>query len=370
MSFVSTLGFAQQVFRNTNYIYSVPKQFDDGIKIGEISDIDTTKLVTLTKLILKNKFPNFHSLLIVKNNKLVYENYFSGTDEISGKKLGYITHTMNDLHDCRSISKSVTSSCIGIAIKKGLIKNIDEPIAQYFPEYADYFDIIKKEITIKHLLTMTAGFEWNEDISYRDPKNSELRMDLSNDPIKYILSRPIVSQPGTKWNYNGGQTQLLSQIIHKVSGLTLEKFAETNLFDPLGISKYEWLTLKKNMPAAASGLRLRSRDFLKIGLLYMNDGQWQNKQIMDEEWTKTSLSTVVKRQMDKGYGFQFWTDVKTVNNKSLHISEAKGNGGQRIFLCKELNLLVVITAGNYNNWDIVNDSHKALTDFIIPSIMK
>src|SRR5690606_33285077 len=112
-------------------------------------------------------------------------------------------------------------------------------------------------------------------------------------------------------------------------------------------TKYEWLTLKKNMPAAASGLRLRSRDLLKIGLLYMNDGWWQqDEQIMDKEWVKTSLSTVVARQTDKGYGFQFWTFVERVYNKSFFISEAKGNGGQRIFFCEELNLLVVITAGN------------------------
>lgn len=369
-SCATTLGYAQQVFRNTDYNYSIPKQLNDGINIGNASDIDTSKIVSLTKLILKNEFPNFHSLLIAKDNRLVYENYFSGTDEISGKKLGYIEHSIDDLHDCRSISKSITSICIGMAVKQRLVKSIDEPIVQYFPEYEEYFDTLKRQITIKHLLTMTAGFEWNEDISYRDPKNSELQMDLSINPIKYILSRPIITAPGSKWNYNGGQSQLLAQIILKVSGLTVDKYAEKNLFIPLGISKYNWLTLKKNMPAAASGLRLRSRDLLKIGLLYMNDGIWNGAQIVDKEWANNSLSSIVTREDNKGYGFQFWTYADTVNNKSFHISEAKGNGGQRIFFCKELNLLVVTYAGNYNKWDIVNDSHKALTDFIIPSVMK
>ena len=369
-SFATASGYAQQIFRSTKYVYSIPKNLYDGINIGNTSDIDTAKIIALTESILKQEFPNFHSLLIAKNSKLVYENYFSGTDEISGKKLGYIDHAIDDLHDCRSISKSITSLCIGIAIDQGLIKSLDEPIIQYFPEYENYFDAQKRQITIKHLLTMTAGFEWNEDVSYRDLKNSELQMDVSSDPIKYILSRPITSPPGIKWNYNGGESQLLAQIILKASGMAIDKFAEKNLFKPLEINKYEWLTLKENMPAAASGLRLRSRDLLKIGLLYMDNGLWKGKQIVDKEWTNISLSPVVTRVGEKGYGFQFWTYNEVVNGKSIHVAEAKGNGGQRIFFVKELNLLVVITAGNYNKWDIVNDSHKALTDYVIPSIVK
>ena len=372
LSLLAISGYAQKMLRSSVYHYSTPIQLKDGIEIGNLSEekMDSVKIIELTTLILKDSYPNIHSLLIVRNNKLVYENYFAGKDEIIGKKLGYVEHTMDDLHDIRSISKSVTSACIGIAIKQGLIKNIDEPVFQYFKNYEKYFDTTKKKISIRHLLTMTSGLEWDEDISYRDLRNSELQMDMSNDPIKYILSRNSVCQPGLNWNYNGGETLLLAEIIKTVCGENIALFAEKNLFKPMGIEKYEWLPLKKDMPAAASGLRLRPRDLLKFGLLYMNDGQWQNKQIMDKEWTKTSLSAVVTRQTNKGYGFQFWTNVDTVNNESLYISEAKGNGGQRIFFCKELNLLVVITAGNYNKWDIVNDSHEALTDFIIPSTMK
>jgi CubicO group peptidase (beta-lactamase class C family) len=351
-------------------VSSLPEQRNDGIIIGSASEIDTTKIVALTKLILKNEYPNIHSLLIARDGKLLYENYFAGTDEIIGRKLGYIEHTVNDLHDCRSISKSITSACIGIALKKGLIKNLDEPIAPYFPEYARHFDAKKKQITIRHLLTMTGGFEWNEEISYRNPANSELQMDLSLDPIDYVLSRPMASQPGTKWNYNGGQSQLLAQILLKTSTETIDTFAEKNLFLPLGITKYEWLPLKPNMPAAASGLRLRSRDLLKIGLVYMKEGVWQNAQIFDKDWAVSSLSPLVSRGGEKGYGFQFWTYIDTVNTVAYRITEARGNGGQRIFFCQDLQLVVITTAGNYNQWDIVNDPHKALTDYIIPAIAK
>ena len=372
VSFLTISGYAQKMLRSTEYHYSIPNQLKDGIAIGNLSEVklDSSKIIALTKLILKDIFPNIHSLLIVKNNKLVYENYFAGTDEISGKKLGYIEHTMDDLHDLRSISKSVTSACIGVALKQGLIKNIDEPVFQYFKNYEKYFDTTKKKITIRHLLTMTSGLEWNEDISYRDPRNSELQMDISTDPIQYILSRNSVYQPGSNWNYNGGESQLLAEILKAVSGTNVALFAEKNLFRPMGIERYEWLSLKKNMPAAASGLRLRSRDLLKIGLLYMENGNWNNISILNSEWTEQSLLTQVSRPQSKnngGYGFQFWTYTDTLNSQLFYITEAKGNGGQRLFFCKQQDLLVLFTAGNYNQWDIENDTHKAFTNYILTS---
>ena len=375
VSLFTLSGFAQTKQRSTVYHYSTPVQLKDGINIGNLSDekIDSLKIIELTTLILKDSFPNIHSLLIVKNSKLIYENYFAGIDEISGKKLGYIEHTIDDLHDIRSISKSVTSACIGVAIKQGLIKNIDEPIYQYFKNYNKYFDSIKYKITIRHLLTMTSGLEWNEDISYRDLKNSELQMDISYDPIKYILTRKSIFQPGNNWNYNGGETQLLAEIIKAVCGENIAFFAEKNLFKPMAIENYEWLPLKKNMPAAASGLRLRPRDLLKIGMLYMEDGKWKNKSIIDSDWIKQSLISQVSTLQTKnngGYGYQFWTYIDTLNSKPYYITEAKGNGGQRLFFCKQQNLLVLFTAGNYNKWNIENDTYKALTNFILKGIIE
>lgn len=369
------VGCKQKHIRSTTYNYLTPLDLSDGINVSNAIEyeIDTLQLVKLTKLILSDTIPNIHSLLILKNDHLVYENYFDGVDEKVGKKLGYISHSANDLHDCRSVTKNVTSACIGIAVNKGLIKNIDEPIFSYFKqEYQKKFDDKKKKITIRHLLTMTSGLKWNEDISYRDPRNTELRMDVSSDPVGFILGRPMVAEPGKLWNYNGGNTQLLAEIIKSVSGFTIDKFAEKELFEPLGINQYEWTNLKENVPASASGLRLRSRDLLKIGMLYMNNGIWKEKQLIQPEWIDLSLNSAITRPSTKdtnaGYGFQFWTFTEIVNEKPIDIQEAKGNGGQRIFFCKSLNLLVVITAGNYNNWEIKNDSKALLTNYILPTI--
>lgn len=373
LSLFTLLNCQQKHIRPTTYSYTKPVEMSDSIYTDYLynNGVDSTQIVKLTKLILSDTFPNIHSLLIFKDNKLVYENYFAGYDEISGKKLGYIDHLINDLHDCRSISKSVTSACIGIALKKGLIKNVDEPIFPYFKQYQDKFDDQKKKITIRNLLTMTSGLKWNEDISYRDPRNTELRMDMSSDPIGFILGRSMTFEPGTTWNYNGGNTQLLATIIKSVSGLSLDKFAEKELFIPLAIKKYEWLPLIKDIPAAASGLRLRSRDLLKFGMLYMNGGKWKEKDILNADWVVESLKSDVERPSPKdknaGYGFQFWTYKEKVNDKEIEIQEAKGNGGQGLFFCKSLNLLVVITAGNYNNWEIKNDSKAALIQYIIPA---
>jgi CubicO group peptidase (beta-lactamase class C family) len=368
-------GCKQKHIRSTAYNYSTPIDLLDGIKVTNSFDlqIDKFELAKITKLILSDTIPNIHSLLILKDNHLIYENYFEGEDEKVGKKLGYISHSANDLHDCRSITKSITSACIGIAVTKGLIENIDDPIYPYFKqEYQNKFDDKKKKITIRNLLTMTSGLKWNEDISYRDPRNTELRMDISTDPIDFILGRPMVHEPGETWNYNGGNTQLLADIIKSVSGLSIDKFAEKELFEPLGINRYEWMTLTDNMPAAASGLRLTSRDLLKIGMLYMNNGLWNKKILINPEWINLSLNSEIRRSSTKdtnaGYGFQFWTSEEMINGKAIYIQEAKGNGGQRIFFCKSLNLLVVITAGNYNNWDIKNDSKALLINHIIPAI--
>ena len=143
------------------------------------------------------------------------------------------------------------------------------------------------------------------------------------------------------------------------------------LFIPLGITNYEWTKSHRKFLAAASGLRLCSRDLLKFGLLYLNKGWWNGKQIISENWVTKTLKIQVNRDKNstsKGYSFLFWTEVETVKNKSFEFIIVKGNGGQRIFLNQELNLIVVITAGNYNKKGIVNDGQLALNKYILPAV--
>src|ERR1700733_11192972 len=227
----SVLFSCHSHYRSTAYSYVTPKQLSDGLPVDAMynNGMDTGKIVALTKLILNNTYPNIHSMLILRHGKLIYENYFAGEDEVVGKGYaGYVNHTIDDLHDCRSVSKSFTSACIGTAVKQGFIKSIDEPIFSYFKEYAKYFDASKRKITIRHLLTMTSGLKWDEKITYRDHKKTEIQMDGSDDPISFILSRKLTSTPGTVWNYSAASAQLLGEIIKKVTGERLDIYAEKN----------------------------------------------------------------------------------------------------------------------------------------------
>jgi len=350
----------QSHYRSTSYSYVQPTQLDDGLPVAPMYNegMDTGKIVTLTKQILADTFTNIHSMLICRHGKLIYENYFAGEDGDAG----YVNHTIDDLHDCRSVSKSFTSACIGIAVKQGLIKSIDEPIFSYLREYEKYFDSAKRKITIRNLLTMTSGLEWDEKITYLDHKNTEIQMDGSDDPISFILSRKLTSTPGTVWNYSAASAQLLGEIIRKVTGERLDIYAGKNLFAPLGIEKYTWWSMpkNKNMTAAAWGLRLRSRDLAKFGLLYMNNGRWGNTQVLDSDWVNQSLSFQVSRStvnpnIPSGYGFQFWTDQVVVYQHETDIHKyktdvpyARGNGGQYIYFWRDMDILVVFTGGNYD----------------------
>ncbi|HTB24871.1 MAG TPA: serine hydrolase, partial [Puia sp.] len=185
----------------------------------------------------------------------------------------------------------------------------------------------------------------------------------------------LTSVPGTTWNYCAGSAQLLEEILWKATGERLDKYAGDNLFAPLGISKYDWRHMPNNdqLPAAAWGLRLRSRDLAKFGLLYMNNGKCGNTQILDSDWVKQSLSAEVPRPSEspnvlRGYGFQFWTDLLIQHQYKTDIPWATGNGGQFIFFWRSMDILVVFTGGNYNQDDNASKPIVAFYINIVPSV--
>jgi CubicO group peptidase (beta-lactamase class C family) len=183
----------------------------------------------------------------------------------------------------------------------------------------------------------------------------------SGDGIGFVLSRELTAEPGTVWQYNGGTTELLAEIIRRVSGKNIHEFAKEFLFSPIGIARSEWtISPSTNSPAAASGLRLTSRDMLKFGILFLHDGMWGSQQIIPKEWVAESLRSHIARPDGGGYGYQFWILDYTIGGKSLTIPTAVGNGDQRIFIDKRNNLLVATTAGNYNQWDIENNASSML----------
>jgi CubicO group peptidase (beta-lactamase class C family) len=347
------------------------KETDD-IPTASLASVgmDSVLINKMTKAIRNHEYSNIHSVLIARGGKLVYEQYFTGKDEVWGNPTNEdVEFDRESLHDIRSISKSVVSACIGIAIAQGKIKDVNQSIFDFFPEFEKYKTGDRAKLTIEHLLSMSSGIKWNEEVPYNDPENSEIRMIRSPSPIEFVLSQPMDTVPGVIWKYNGGTTQLLAGIIKKVSGQEVDEFAKINLFGPLGIETFQWIKYPNtDIPAAASGVRLRARDLLKFGLLYYHQGQWNGKQIVPAEWVKASFETHVSRPYNEGYGYQFWIWNNDYHGKEVRIVAAVGNGDQRIFFNKEADLLVVSMAGNYNQWNLPKHPGTLLGDFIYPSI--
>lgn len=331
-------------------------------------DMNTELLKKMKGAIENLTYPNIHSVLIHHKGDLVYEEYFSGKDEAWGTDLGIVHHTANTLHDLRSLTKSIVSICIGIAIQEKYIESVDDKVFTYFPEYEDLNTDLHKALTIKHLLTMTSGMEWNEDIPYNNPKNSETAMLMSDNPIRYVLSLPLIETPGTSWNYNGGTTELLAAIINKATGKDIEEFAVTYLFTPLEIKTHYWAKAPGHKyPVAASGLRMLSKDILKIGVLLLNDGFYKGNEIISKQWIEDSFTKHVKRGKESGYGYQFWVDPIPDSENIGDLITAVGNGGQRIFIDQKNDLVVVTTAGNYNLWNIKNGPLQLFSEYIYPA---
>ena len=304
-----------------------------------------------TQGILDEKYEGIHSILIVKNGKLVYENYLQDFDE-----------TM--YHRLFSISKSVTSILIGIAIDKGYIQSVDVPISVFFPEYSDCFsDPRKKRLMLRHILTMTAGFDWDEwTYSYSEPENTETQMVSTKNWMKFLFDLPMKYEPGEKWIYNTGSIHVLSAVLKKTTGMYADKFAEKFLFEPLGIDNYSWNKDYKGYICTGGtwgGLRLKSRDLAKIGMMFRDKGIWQGKRIISEKWVEESTKHQTDYALNRGFGYLWWRANFELHGKSYQHYYASGYGGQSLHYCSDLDLMIIITS-----W-----GHEKDADILAPTLM-
>ena len=291
---------------------------------------------------------NLHAALMVRHGRLVYEHYFAGEDVAWGTRLGRVAYHSGLRHDLRSITKSIISLLFGIAGDRGLIKALDEPVFSFFPEYADLKTPEKARINLRHLLTMSTGLAWNEYIPYSDPANSERRMMVAPDRYRYVLEQPSVRPAGATYNYNGGLTALLCAILQKVSGHPVDAFANEALFEPLGIRDLEWIRYDDGTPHAG-GIRMRPRDLAKLAQLVLNGGRWNNRPVVSKAWIDESTSAHVHGEGLFFYGYQWWLGRSLVNRQEIKWISAVGWGGQRVYVVPSLDLVVVVTAGLYDN---------------------
>ena len=306
--------------------------------------------------ILDGNLPNIHGLLLIKNGKLVLEESFYGYDR-------------DAKHQMHSVTKSITSILVGMAVDRKMIPSVDKKVYEFFAEYKGTSWIGQKyEIDLRDVLTMTAGLDWDETTySYFDSRNTLEEMFQSSNWVKYVLDRKAIEPPGERFNYNGGLTLLLAAIIRKVSGLYADKFAEQNLFGPLGISDYYWHKHPDGTINSFGGLSLRLRDMAKIGYLFLNGGKWKGKQIVSQKWVNESTREHIATGGGYGYGYQWWRGKAVISNQVIEAFWAWGRGGQLIFVSPSLELVVVFTSESYANPGGEFRPFLILTTYIIPA---
>ncbi|CAN5271488.1 hypothetical protein BH11BAC5_BH11BAC5_28480 [soil metagenome] len=337
------------------YQYTIPEKLNDGVTVGDVNKtvLDTSLLSDMMQKIINGTYLNVHSVLITKDGKLVFEQYF-------------YQYTLDSVQEMRSATKSIFSALTGIALDKGIIKSKNETVLSYFPEYTfKNMTEAKKRISIENLLTQQTGLDY--DISNPKSAGNETAMDYSDDWVKYTFDLPMIDTPGGNGRYASGNPITLGRIIEKTTNMPLLQFATKNLFDPLGFTNYKW-NFKPNKSNAEDYCQvyLTPREMSKFGFLYLNNGIWKGKQIISTDFVNQSFE---KHSVIQGtdYGYLWWLKYLDADNVRYYTKAAQGNGGQKIYVLKEQNMVVVITGGNYNSQ---SPSDELMKKYILPAFQK
>lgn len=286
---------------------------------------------------------NTEGLIIIRKGYIVGEAYF-GNFKIDSR------------HQSMSMAKSFTSTLIGIAIDKGMIKSLDEKLCQYYPEWkCDDPKDYRSRITIRHAMTLTTGLEWKEDWSRWDPAtNDALKMGSSGRFIKYMAERKGLYEPGQRFYYSTGDPMLLSRVIQKATGMTAFDFAEQNIFKPLNITNIKWEKDQDGNTSTAWGLQTTVRDYAKFGYLFLNKGRWDAQQVVSKEWAEKATQTDSSVQMWNAYGYLWHVNLPNrlkANRSPISTDSIPADGfmaegvlGQNIIIIPSKDLVIVRVA--------------------------
>jgi CubicO group peptidase (beta-lactamase class C family) len=253
-----------------------------------------------------------------------------------------------DLHSMQSVSKTVTSVIYGIAYTRGDFKDgLDTPVLKFFDvAKVKNVDERKRRMTLKHVLTMTTGLGWNEEVPYDDPRSDSSLMEATDDWVQYVIDKPMATEPGSVFNYSSGATELLAYIFQKETGQDIDEYGEKYLFAPLGI-RHQWKRTYMGVVDTEGGLYLNGDDLAKIGYLYLHDGMWNGKQVVSKEWVKASVTPQIDGEEGFKYGYKWW--LYPMNGKFVWM--ARGFGGQELMVFPDEQLIAVFTG-----WEIIKDS--------------
>jgi len=281
-------------------------------------------------------YRNLESFIVWSAGAIRFEKYYNGASPDS-------------LHHIQSQTKSIVSLLMGIAIDRGLVGSEQETVSRWFPEsFNAEDDPMKSSVTIRDLLTMSAGFKWEEMLPFDDPKNDNMNMFNSGKYLSYALSRAMAAKPSLEFNYNSGCPMITAGIIEKASKMPLDAFAGKYLFGPLGIDEFRWIKDSTGFCHAGGGLFLKPADMLKIGVLVLGNGRWGDRQLVPETWIAKSIQPRFKTAVsDQSYGYAWWIQEMSVRDgKTTRVISAQGAGGQYLYIIPEFDLVVSFTEHN------------------------
>ena len=326
--------------------------------------MESAPLEAFDRELAAGTFGYVDSVLVIRNGRVVYEKTYDHAKDyerlFAGKGAPGIYNYYDPgwhpyykgtkLHTMQSVSKSVTSALIGIAIGRGEIPGVDARAMPYFSDFKIPSDARRDRMTLADVLTMATGIRWDEESTeYTDPANNCAVMEGKEDWVRYVLEQPMAEDPGKVFVYNSGATELLSYLLAKTTGKPADDYAKEHLFSPLGIDFY-WKRTPKGLADTEGGLYLRPRDLAKFGYLYLHDGVWDGKRILPEGWVSDSTRWHIDTdRKDFGYGYKWWV-LSRKGTGSYDVYAALGYGGQHLIVVPELDLIAVITAWNiYDN---------------------
>jgi CubicO group peptidase (beta-lactamase class C family) len=348
---------AQQQWPVKEWAYATPAS----------QQMNADSLQAFNNAIVAGKYGYIDAMVIIRHGKLVYDKkYTHDYDKIYGeeavKKSGlnqldpggpynyynswwHPYYRKGNLHSLQSVTKTITSIIIGVASARKEFPDLSTPVLSFFDTtQVKNIDDLKRKMTIRHLLTMTAGIDWNEYLPYSDPANDAIAMERSFNWIQYVIDKPMALEPGQSFRYNSGASQLLAYIFKRSTGRDIEEYAAKNLFAPLDINTWFWKRTPTGLCDTEGGLYLSETDLAKIAYLFLKEGNWNGQQLVTKEWVKASVTPAINVSNDIRYGYKWW--LYAYNGNPDYVWAGSGFGGQRPMIIPELDIVAVFTAWN------------------------
>jgi CubicO group peptidase (beta-lactamase class C family) len=360
-----THGWAKDQPASAGLDEKVLTAFDSDLANGKYALVDSFAVYRCGKMVFERKYSHDYGQIYGKeaNTRGPLNARLTGSYNYFDPAWHPYYHG-TDLHSMQSVSKTVSSIIVGIAITRGDFRaNLDTPLLKYFDvAKVKNVDDRKRRITLRHVLTMTTGLDWNEEVAYDDPKNDSSLMEAADDWVQYVIDRPMAQEPGKVFNYSSGVSELLAYIFEKETGQDIEKYGAKYLFTPLGI-EYYWKRTPLGVIDTEGGLFLKNSDLAKIGYLYLNDGRWDGQQIVSQDWVKQSLTPFINAEEGFKYGFKWWLMPRP--GRQGYIWMGRGFGGQRLMVFPEEDMIAVFTG-----WEILKDpaGDSELVSRILPAV--